>query len=744
MKNIEILAPAGSLEGLYAALRMGADAVYVGTHKFGARAYADNPSVEELTEALTFAHLRKKKIYLTVNTLLNDRELEHELFPIIRPLYEAGLDACIVQDMGVLSFLHENFPGMELHASTQMTLFTGEEAEILRPFGVTRYVPARELTIEEIRQARRQTDMEIEVFVHGALCYCYSGQCLMSEVIGGRSGNRGMCAQPCRLTYRIGQRSGSFLSTKDICTLPFIPDLVEAGIDSFKIEGRMKKMEYSAYTAYLYRYYTDFYLEEGRERFAELVENKESSLWRDYRRSQDLYNRGGFSGGFLFEKNKENTVYPEKNGHFGTPAGEVIYAGGGKTKFLAWEKLYPQDVLEFRNEDGSPAYEYTVKEGKKTGDIVETRVKRGSHIYPKQKVYRTKNAMLLSRIRTQIKKAVRAYPLQGTLKGELNQPVKLIITGNEVEACTEGDILEKAKNYPITEEDIEIRLNKLGDTEYRFSALNIDIPEGAFLPLGGLKKLRRQAVQKWEQAAVSRRTARKKPVSFAEETEEKKGNVLPLISVASLPQLKAAVSGVKNDVIFHLKLEDIPSEDWEEAAAILKGKACAVSFPRILRGAGRLCFEEEWRTRGQRLKELPMAAVIINSPAMLLYARKWWKDTLWYGEENLYMENRMARAAYASLGIYPAPTRVYGRTAVMVTENCVRRTLGQCRKQGDSLELITPKGDEFVVVNHCKYCYNTIYAKKSVKSPDRAVGKRLDFTWETPDEVRKVIQKWNF
>ena len=147
MKNIEILAPAGSLEGLYAALRMGADAVYVGTHKFGARAYADNPSVEELTEALTFAHLRKKKIYLTVNTLLNDRELEHELFPIIRPLYEAGLDACIVQDMGVLSFLHENFPGMELHASTQMTLFTGEEAEILRPFGVTRYVPARELTM---------------------------------------------------------------------------------------------------------------------------------------------------------------------------------------------------------------------------------------------------------------------------------------------------------------------------------------------------------------------------------------------------------------------------------------------------------------------------------------------------------------------------------------------------------------------------------------------------------------------
>ncbi|MCH5252871.1 MAG: U32 family peptidase, partial [Lachnospiraceae bacterium] len=172
MRNVEILAPAGSLDGLYASLLMGADAVYVGTCKFGARAYADNPSVEELAEALTYAHLRKKKIYLTVNTLLKDRELEEELFPMIRPLYEAGLDACIVQDMGVLSFLHENFPEMDLHASTQMTLFSGEEADILKPFGVTRYVPARELTIEEIREARSQTDMEIEVFVHGALCYC--------------------------------------------------------------------------------------------------------------------------------------------------------------------------------------------------------------------------------------------------------------------------------------------------------------------------------------------------------------------------------------------------------------------------------------------------------------------------------------------------------------------------------------------------------------------------------------------
>ena len=174
--------------------------------------------MDELKEAITYAHLRQKKIYLTVNTLLRDSELEEDLFPLIAPLYEAGLDACIVQDLGVLSFLHENFPEMDLHASTQMTLLSGEEAEIYRDFGITRFVPARECTIEEIRQMRQQTDLEIEVFVHGALCYCYSGQCLMSEVIGGRSGNRGMCAQPCRLPY--GGKNRYPMSLKDLCLLP--------------------------------------------------------------------------------------------------------------------------------------------------------------------------------------------------------------------------------------------------------------------------------------------------------------------------------------------------------------------------------------------------------------------------------------------------------------------------------------------------------------------------------------------
>ena len=405
--KVEILAPAGSLDRLYSALNLGADAVYVGTSRFGARAFANNPTVEELEKAITYAHLRNKKLYLTTNTLLNDRELEEELFPLVAPLYEAGLDACIVQDVGVLAFLHENFPEMDLHASTQMTLFSGKEAELYRPYGVTRFVPARELSIEEIRQARKETDLEIEVFVHGALCYCYSGQCLMSEVIGGRSGNRGMCAQPCRLPFYTTEGTANYLSTKDICTLPYIPELVEAGIDSFKIEGRMKRAEYSAYMAYLYRHYVDVYREEGADYYRALVDDPESELWRDYRRSMDLYNRGGFSKSYLFERKKSNMLYEKKNGHFGVPVGEVISCEkrNGKVSavvFLTREEINGQDVLEFRNEKEESVYEYTTKNSEEKGQKVRTKVLPGSHIYPGQTVYRTKNVTLLKNISSMI------------------------------------------------------------------------------------------------------------------------------------------------------------------------------------------------------------------------------------------------------------------------------------------------------------------------------------------------------
>lgn len=297
MHKHELLAPAGSLEIAKAVMDAGADAVYLAGGYFGARAYASNLSDDDLVEVLDYAHLRGKKIHLTVNTLLKNRELEETLFSFIRPVYERGLDAVIVQDFGVLSFLHRNFPWLALHASTQMSVASKYGAEFLKKSGVERIVTARELTLSEIKAIKEQTGMEVESFIHGALCYCYSGQCLMSSLFGGRSGNRGRCAQPCRLPWDIYDQKGKKrgdgarypLSPKDLCALDLLPSLCDAGIDSFKIEGRMKQVEYAAGVTAVYRHYLDFY-------------EQDPSSWHveqaDRERLLGLGNRSGFTKGY--------------------------------------------------------------------------------------------------------------------------------------------------------------------------------------------------------------------------------------------------------------------------------------------------------------------------------------------------------------------------------------------------------------------------------------------------------------
>lgn len=756
MSKIEILAPAGSIEGLYAALKMGADAVYTGTARFSARAYADNPSIEELEQALTYAHLHDKKIYLTVNTLLNDREIEEELFPMIRPLYEAGLDACIVQDLGVMSFLHENFPDMDLHASTQMTLFSGDEANLYRRYGVTRYVPARELTIEEIRAARTQTDMEIEVFVHGALCYCYSGQCLMSSVIGGRSGNRGTCAQPCRFLWQSEQGKGYYLSTKDTCTLMYIPELIEAGIDSFKIEGRMKKKAYSAFLSHIYRKYADLYEERGGVYFEELKENKDSILWQDYKKSQDIYNRGGFSDSFLFEKEKANMIYPKKNGHYGTLAGKVICSTKKTVDFMAEERLHYQDILEFRGRNDEKMYEYTVKNEAQRGECVTANILPGIPLYAGQKIYRTRNAALLGMIEKEIEEKEDKIPLFGFFEGKCGEPVRLTIKGKGQTVTAEGAIAQRASGRPVQKEDIRRRLDSLGNTNYVFSSLDIQCEEQLFIPLGSLKELRRRAIAEWEKKAVKHRKALERAAAFLENGKRKEKpekNKTVFVSVASVEQLKEVRKRAKEDVIIHIKLEDFPEEDWNTAAKMLEGRQVALSLPRVLRSKGLSSFMEQWNKSADGFRRLSPAAILINSHRALLLAKEWWQDVPWYADENLYMENRWAKRAYREeYGILPPPKRIYGRIPVMVTENCLMKTRGRCGTGHGRIGLTGPKGDAFTVVSHCRYCYNTIYTKEPVTEGDSSFlwenggvseeAVRYDFTWEDAAQVREVMQKW--
>ena len=299
--TMEILAPAGSVLAARAAAEAGADAVYIGGSRFGARAYADNPGEEELLELIDDLHLRSKKIYLTVNTLLKEEEVSKELYTYLAPYYEAGLDAVIVQDPGVMQFILREFPEMAVHASTQMTITGPSGAQMLEKQGVTRVVPARELSLQEIRAIREATGLEIECFVHGALCYCYSGRCLFSSMLGGRSGNRGRCAQPCRLPYRVSDRTGKLngsdeqymLSPKDMCTVDLLPEIVAAGVTSLKIEGRMKKPEYTAGVVNIYRKYLD----------QTLAGSFKGVTKRDRQILFDLYNRDGFHQSYYKQHN---------------------------------------------------------------------------------------------------------------------------------------------------------------------------------------------------------------------------------------------------------------------------------------------------------------------------------------------------------------------------------------------------------------------------------------------------------
>lgn len=292
-KDFELLAPAGSLEILKGVIESGADAVYVGGSMFGARAYANNFTEEELLEAIDFAHLRGVKVYLTVNTLIKNSEFS-KLYDYMLPYYKRGLDAVIVQDIGVVKAIHEYFPSMEIHTSTQMTVTGADGVRFLSQFGVTRVVMAREVSLAEMKRIHEETGMELEAFVHGALCYSYSGQCLFSSILGGRSGNRGRCAQPCRLPYTVeGKKDEYILSLKDMCGIKALDKLHDAGVYSLKIEGRMKQLEYACGVVKYYRSYID---------------SMKPVTDADYDRIKALGNRCGFTDRYYFDHNGSDMV----------------------------------------------------------------------------------------------------------------------------------------------------------------------------------------------------------------------------------------------------------------------------------------------------------------------------------------------------------------------------------------------------------------------------------------------------
>lgn len=500
----ELLAPAGSYDSLRAAVNAGADAVYIGGSMFGARAYADNPDQEGLLSGIDYCHIHGRQIYLTVNTLLKDRELEEQLYGYLLPFYREGLDGVIVQDLGVMELIHSQFPGLPVHASTQMTVTGPDSARLLKEQGVTRVVTARELSLEEVRAIIKETGLEVETFIHGAMCYSYSGQCLLSSLLGGRSGNRGRCAQPCRLPYETaaGDR-GYLLSMKDMCTLDLLPDLVDAGIASLKIEGRMKRPEYTAGVVSIYRKYLDQYEKSGRKGYHILEE--------DRRILMDLYNRGGFSGGYYRMHNGPEMMAMTRPNHQGTLAARITAGKNGKTKAEALEPLHKRDVLE--SPDGR--WKLTLSSDVAAGAPLPLPAK-GPALKKNTVLYRTKSEELLA----QLSGAYLGQECKEKIKGHLSllkgRPAILELSCGDVTTTVSSEQeISPAQSSPATEKAVRAQMEKTGNTPFSFEEMTISMEENLFLPVRELKELRRCGLTALSQALLDRRR-RREPRDFKE------------------------------------------------------------------------------------------------------------------------------------------------------------------------------------------------------------------------------------
>ena len=530
--RIELLAPAGSVTHLKAAVLAGADAVYIGGKLFGARAYADNLSEDQIAEALHYIHFHGRKLYLTVNTLMKEEELNERLYGFLLPYYEAGLDGVIVQDLGTASFIKRNFPGMEIHASTQMSITHAAGAHAAGKLGMTRVVPARELSLDELISIKKESGLELEVFIHGALCFCYSGQCLLSSFYGGRSGNRGRCAQPCRLPYRDESgREAYYLSPRDLCALEMIPKLVEAGIDSLKIEGRMKNVEYVAGVTAVYRKYLDLY--------EDLKKSGHPEKYRvdpeDIHILEELYCRGGFTDGYLFRHNGPSMMALHSQKNLGRKIGEIVSVSRYKIQVRISEQgilaepgdilviptgkdqetvlTVPSDMSSGRHQsramekvsktDGRPGAaskgQFRLKAKKKPGTstsqgmILTLNVPEGSRLKPGMPVYRRKSTKLLDRIGEEILSKRIKYPVVGSVIIGVNTPTKATLTSGNFSITIEGPCGEAAKSKPLTKEDVIKQFKKTGETSFSLQDLDVDLAKDCFMPLSALKQLRQDA-----------------------------------------------------------------------------------------------------------------------------------------------------------------------------------------------------------------------------------------------------------
>lgn len=494
MKKPELLSPAGSKEAFYAAIEAGCDAVYIGGYSFGARAFANNFSDEEITECIRYAHIYGVKVYVTVNTIVYEKEVELFL-NYVDFLHRNNVDAIIIQDLGMFDLVRKVYPNLELHISTQMHIHNLNGVLKMQEYGAKRVVMARETSIDTLKKIRKATSLELEVFVHGALCVSYSGQCLMSSLIGGRSGNRGKCAGTCRQKYDLIDDNGKkyneesyLLSTRDLNTLDEIGKLIELGIDSFKIEGRMKRAEYVYLVTSLYRKAIDSYL-----KYKKININDEDIL-----ELKKIYNRK-FTKGYLFnDKNIMNSYRPN---HLGIKVGKVIKKENNIIYIKLNDDLINGDgirILNNNEDDGLIISQMFINkkqvESAKRGDIIELKANINCDI--NSEVVKTTDKKQIDGLNNLINRKLRKVSIKGKVFVNINEFMKITLNDgiNEVTFISDDKPL-LANNKPLLENDIAKQIRKTNDTPYHFESLEIETDNKSFVPICKLNELRRKAIE---------------------------------------------------------------------------------------------------------------------------------------------------------------------------------------------------------------------------------------------------------
>jgi putative protease len=610
----ELLAPVGSKQSLIAAVENGADAVYFGGTLFSARHYASNFDREELEWAIDYAHARAVRAYVTVNTLVRDSELE-KVADYLQFLCNAGADAVIVQDIGILKLLRDQLPSLPVHASTQMTIHNGQGVRFLQEKGVKRVVLAREMSLDEIKRIKSETGMEIESFIHGAMCFSYSGQCLLSSMIGGRSGNRGYCAQPCRKKYRSDRVEGYLLSPKDLNISEHIPALVEAGIDSFKIEGRMKRPEYVAGVVRVYRSLIDKYVKEGAK--FRVTDEEKHTL-------RQLFNRG-FTTGYFFG-NPGNELMSQKFPHnLGTRLGRVNDYDLRKRMIT----INLTDVLRTGDGIGIGARKTGItvktmlignKMVKTAGEGSTVKVPMEFDIATGEPVFKTYDSLLMASLEV---KNIRKIPVKMLFRAFADEPVELWINDGENDIKIQSRGARKAENRPISKSAIIEQLKKLGKTIFEAQEIIVEIDDNIFIPVSKINSLRREGIdrlvdvrtQKWKRQCH-------KPIISPGQKPVK--SIMPILSVntGSIESFEAAVDSGADVVYIGMELssKSLEKEDYKYAIEYGRKKDARVFFstPRIIKNINEL---PEFFSPKSSQNDLSPNGFLVSNPGVLYHLR---------------------------------------------------------------------------------------------------------------------------